>query len=100
MTVEFKRNDILVERYEYENVIYKFYKVVSVKGKTVNFIPLGQTCTWKGLECEVRPVNRKCWLQREVITKRYNKYGFIKGNMDRNLYLYNNNNEYVECHAY
>ena len=100
MTVEFKRNDILVEQTGYTMTLYKFYKVVATKGKTVRIIPLENTNKWHGfMENDVTPIDRKWWMEKEVITKRYNKDGYIRGKYDNYLHLYNPNKVYTENHA-
>ena len=100
MTVEFKRNDILVETLGYNMTLYSFYKVVATKGKTVKLIPLQHINKPHGfLQNDVKPIDRNCWLEKEVIIRRYNKYGYIRGKYDNYLHLYNAEKTYTENHA-
>ena len=95
-----KKNDILVEQIGYNMTLYSFYKVVERKGCTVKIIPLAHTNNWHGFMLnDVKPIDRKFWLEKEVLTRRFNKWGTIRGKYDNNLYLYDENKTYTEDHA-
>lgn len=95
-----KVNDILVEMFGYNMTLFSFYKVVSRKNKTVELVELNKNnVETKGfMEYKVKPISKTSYLTREIITKRFNKYGNICMN-NRILFRYNPNAEYIECHA-
>lgn len=73
-----KRGDLIGYQFGYSMTLYEFFQVVGIKGSTVSMIPVKTTNKPYGfLQVEVQPIKRNCWLQREVITKRFNKYGGI-----------------------
>lgn len=91
--MEIKRNDILVEQYQANMTLHTFYKVLSVKGKTVQLYPLEkQNIETVGfMRYQVKPIDTKVIWQKNVITKRFNKENQI--NMSKYsmpLYKYNN----------
>lgn len=95
-----KRNDILVEQFGSSMTLYNFYKVLSIKGNQVQLYPLKKNSgEWCGfMECEVKPIDTKCYLTKNILNKRFNKYNGIT--VDKNsLYKYNGNTQYIENHA-
>lgn len=95
-----KRNDILVEQFGYNMTLYNFYKVLSVKGSKVELYPLQHTSSeWIGfMQCEVKPVDTKCYLTKNIINKRFGKWGGLS--IDKNiLFKYDESRQYIENHA-
>ena len=50
------------------------------------------------MQFQVKPVNKTSYLTREIITKRFNKYGNICID-NKILFRYNPSAEYIEDHA-
>lgn len=96
-----KRGDVLVRRYEYNNVLYSFYQVYAIKGNKVELYPLqakNRGCVGF-MQYEVEPIIPKGYLIKNLISKRFNKYGEIS--IDKsNLCLYDKNRQYIEYHDY
>lgn len=100
--MEIKRNDILVEQFGSTMTLYSFYKVLAVKGKTVTLYPLeSKSSGWIGfMQNEVKPIDTKVIWQKNVITKRFNKYNELNmGKYRGTLVKYDENRQYVENHA-
>lgn len=95
-----KRNDILVRSFGYNMTLYNFYRVIKVVGSKVVLQPLEKSSTsWIGfMQCEVKPIVKSGYLTRELINKRFNKWGGISIDND-NLFLYDKTRQYVENHA-
>ena len=99
--MEIKRNDILVEQFGSTMVLYSFYKVLAVKGKTVTLYPLeSKSSGWIGfMQNEVKPIDTNVYWQKNVITKRINKFGELNMGKYRGLLnKYDSNRQYVESH--
>lgn len=95
-----KRGDVLVRQYGYSMTLYEFYQVYAIKGNKVELYPLQvKSSGWIGfMECEVEPIMPKGYLMKNLISKRFNKWGGIA--IDKNsLYLYDKNRKYIENHA-
>lgn len=92
-----KRGDVLVRRYGYNMVLFNFYEVYSIKGNKVELYPLqvkNKGCVGF-MQYEVEPIMPKGYLMKNLISKRFNKWGGIS--IDKNsLYLYDKNRTYVE----
>ena len=100
--MEIKRNDILVEQYQANMTLHTFYKVLSVKGKTVQLYPLDKKNieTVGFMRYQVKPIDTKVIWQKNVITKRFNKYNELNmGKYRGTLVKYDENRQYVENHA-
>ena len=95
-----KPNDILVEMFGYNMTLFSFYKVVARKNKTVKLVELDRNVVaTKGfMQFQVKPVNKTSYLTRDIITKRFNKYGNICID-NKILFRYNPSAEYIEYHA-
>ena len=95
-----KPNDILVEMFGYNMTLFSFYKVVARKNKTVKLVELDRNdVATKGfMQFQVKPVNKTSYLTRDIITKRFNKYGNICID-NKILFRYNPSAEYIEDHA-
>lgn len=95
-----KVNDILVRQFGYSMTLYEFYKVVAKKNKTVKLLPLKErTVSTEGfMQYRVEPVIPVGYLTKDVITKRFNKYGDISIGHDT-LSVYSPDREYIENHA-
>lgn len=90
--MEIKRNDILVEQYQANMTLHTFYKVLSVKGKTVQLYPLDKKNieTVGFMRYQVKPIDTKVIRQKNVITKRFNKENRISmSKYSMPLYKYN-----------
>lgn len=90
--MEIKRNDILVEQYQANMTLHTFYKVLSVKGKTVQLYPLDKQHieTVGFMRYQVKPIDTKVIWQKNVITKRFNKENKISmSKYSMPLYKYN-----------
>lgn len=100
--MEIKRNDILVEQYQVNMTLHTFYKVLSVKGKTVQLYPLEkQKIEPKGfMRYQVKPINTKVVWQKNVITKRFNKENKISmSKYSMPLYKYNDTLVIIDDYA-
>lgn len=95
-----KINDILVRQFGYSMTLYEFYKVVARKNKTVKLLPLkDRTVSAEGfMQYAVQPVIPVGYLTKDVITKRFNKYGDICID-NHTLSVYSPDRKYVENHA-
>ena len=74
-----KVNDILVRKFGYSMILYEFYKVVARKNKTVKLLPLKDrvVSTEGSMQYRVEPVIPAGYLTKNVITKRFNRYGSV-----------------------
>ena len=100
--MEIKRNDILVEQFGSTMILYNFFKVLSVKGKTVSIYPLeSKSGGWIGfMQNEVKPIDTNVYWQKNVITKRLNKDNELNmGKYRGKLAKYDENRRYIENHA-
>lgn len=71
-----KRGDVIGYQFGWSMTLYEFYQVIGIKGSTVSMIPLKTKDRPYGfMQVEVEPIKRNCYLQKEVTTKRFNKYG-------------------------
>ena len=95
-----KVNDILVREFGYSMTLYEFYKVVARKNKTVKLLPSkDRVVSTEGfMQYRVEPVIPTGYLTKDIITKRFNKYGDISIGNDV-LGIYSPDIKYVENHA-
>lgn len=97
---DLKYGSILVEQYGYSMTLYNFYKVVKISGSKVDLLPLKhkvtKNCGW--LQWEVKPIDVSAWMQKNVISKRFSKYG-LKGTCNHYIGVYDDKREYIEDHA-
>lgn len=97
---DIKKGTILVEQYGYSMILYNFYKVIRISGSKVDLLPLKHEVTknhgW--LQYEVKPINTAAWLSKNVISKRFSKYG-LKGTCGNYMDIYDDKYEYIEDHA-
>lgn len=95
-----KRGSILVEQYGYSMTLYNFYKVVKISGSKVDLLLLDRKVVkshgW--LQYEVKPINATTWMQKNIVSKRFSKYG-LKGTCDHYMGIYDDKHEYIEDHA-
>ena len=95
-----KVNDILVRQFGYSMILYEFYKVVARKNKTVKLLPLkDRVVSTEGfMQYRVEPVIPVGYLTKDVITKRFNRYGNLCIDKDV-LGVYSPDRKYIEDHA-
>ena len=72
-----KRGDIIGYHFGYSMTFYDAYQVIAIKGSTIQIIPAKREIIQSGWQPIVKFSKRNSWLQKEVITKRFNKYGQI-----------------------
>lgn len=95
-----KYGSILVEQYGYSMTLYNFYKVVRISGSKVDLLPLEHETTkshgW--LQWGVKPIDVNAWMAKNVISKRFSKYG-LKGIYDKYMSIYDEKHEYIKDYA-
>lgn len=95
-----KHGAILVEQYGYSMILYNFYKVIRVSGSKVDLLPLERKITksYGWLQWGVKPVDVTAWMQKNIVSKRFSKYG-LKGSYNSYMGIYDEKKEYIEDHA-
>lgn len=97
---DLKYGSILVEQYGYSMTLYNFYKVVRISGSKVDLLPLEHKTTkshgW--LQWGVKPIDVTAWMQKNVTSKRFSKYG-LKGAYDKYMSIYDDKHEYINDYA-